>query len=243
LSYTLVRDMLATGAHILWRASTSFALRPVEVLTDGTYLARLSPARTSDGPPITVRVIEYTVHTTPTDTTDSADSAGEDGDGSSSEVSSEVFALVTDLLDVEAFPALDLACAYPMRWGAETVIGHHKTDLGEGMPVLRSKDPEGVAQQMWALFAVYQATAHLIGAGADTLAYPTRAGQLPARSARRDRHGHGVFPPLSSTWPSPPSSSRSSTHTCGSASGPTAPAPARPRKPATSPPENPARPP
>ncbi len=28
------------------------------------YLARLNPARKSDGPPITVRVIEYTVHTT-----------------------------------------------------------------------------------------------------------------------------------------------------------------------------------
>ena len=23
-------------------------------------------------------------------------------------------------------PALDLACAYPQRWGCETVIGHHK---------------------------------------------------------------------------------------------------------------------
>jgi hypothetical protein len=241
-SYTLARDTLDTGAHILWRASASFALRPVEVLTDGTYLARLYPARTSDGSPITVRVIEYTVHTTPTDTAPT-DSAGGGGDESSSESSSEVFALVTDLLDVERFPASDLACAYPMRWGAETVIGHHKTDLGEGMPVLRSKDPEGVAQQMWALFAVYQATAQLIGAGADTLAYPTRADQLPARPARRDRHGHGVFPPLSSTWPSPPSSSRFSTHACGSASGPTAPAPARPRKPATSPPENPAKPP
>jgi hypothetical protein len=173
LSYTLVRNMLDTGAHILWRASSAFALRPVEVLTDGTYLARLYPARTSDGPPITVRVIEYTVHTTPTD------NAGEDEDESSSKMSSEVFALVTDLLDVEAFPALDLACAYPMRWGAETVIGHHKTDLGEGMPVLRSKDPEGVAQEMWALFAVYQATAQLIGAGADTLGIPPERISFP----------------------------------------------------------------
>ena len=59
-----------------------------------------------------------------------------------------VFALVTDLLDIEAYPALDLACAYPMRWEAETVIGHHKIDMGQGMAVLRSKDPEGVAQEM-----------------------------------------------------------------------------------------------
>ena len=32
------------------------------------------------------------------------------------------------------YPALDLACAYPMRLRAETVIGHHKTDMGAGMP-------------------------------------------------------------------------------------------------------------
>src|SRR5215207_2723612 len=33
-----------------------------------------------------------------------------------------------------------------------------------GMAVLRSKDPQGVAQEMWALFAVYQAIHTLIGA-------------------------------------------------------------------------------
>jgi hypothetical protein len=30
-----------------------------------------------------------------------------------------VFALVTDLLDPLAYPALDLARAYPLRWEAE----------------------------------------------------------------------------------------------------------------------------
>ena len=38
------------------------------------------------------------------------------------EETSEVFALVTDLLDVEEYPALDLACCYPERWGCE--VGH-----------------------------------------------------------------------------------------------------------------------
>ena len=152
LSHTLARDVLATGAHILWRASASFKLTPVAVLADGSYLAVLHPRRKSDGPPITVRVIEYTVHTTPEGGT---------------EESSELFCLVTDLLDIEAYPALDLACAYPMRWECETVIGHHKTDMGQGAAVLRSKDPEGVAQEMWALFAVYQAIHTLIGAAVD----------------------------------------------------------------------------
>jgi hypothetical protein len=157
LSWSLARAFLATGAHILWRASASFALKPVQVLPDGTYLAQLKPPRKSDGPPVTVRVIEYTVHTT-----------AEDGTGESS----EVFCLVTDLLDVEEYPALDLACAYPLRWGCETVIGHHKTDMGEGQPVLRSGDPEGVMQEMWALFAVYQAISRLTGIAATAAGIP-----------------------------------------------------------------------
>jgi hypothetical protein len=158
LSWSLARAVRATGAHILWRASASFALRPVKVLRDGTYLAELKPPRKGDGSPVAVRVIEYTVHTTP------ADGGGEE--------SSEVFCLVTSLLDIEEYPALDLACCYPQRWGCETVVGHHKTDMGEGQPVLRSRDPERVAQEMWALFAVYQAICTIAGIGADAMGIP-----------------------------------------------------------------------
>ncbi len=180
LSHTLVRDVLGTGAHILWRASASFRLTPIKVLAEGTYLAVLHPARKSDGPPITVRVIEYTVHTTP-----------EGG----VEESSEVFALVTDLLDIEDYPALDLACAYPMRWECETVIGHHKTDMGPGMAVLRSHDPEGVAQEMWALFAVYQAIHTLIGAAVDAAGIPPDKISFPHALAAATDTVTAAFPP------------------------------------------------
>ena len=158
LSWALAREFLATGAHILWRAPASFALKPVKVLADGTYLAELTPPRKKDGPPLTVRVIEYTVRTTP-----------EDGGG---EETSELFCLVTSLLDPGEYPALDLACCYPARWGCETVIGHHKTDMGEGQPVLRSKDPAGVEQEMWALFAVCQAICKITGIGAAAAGVP-----------------------------------------------------------------------
>jgi hypothetical protein len=192
---TLARDLLpAFGpdmlvladrnflSHALARASASFTLTPIRVLSDGTYLAVLHPRRKADGPPITVRVIEYTVHTSP-------------ADGAADEESSEVFALVTDLLDPEVYPALDLACAYPMRWSCETVIGHHKTDMGAGMPVLRSKDPEGVAQEMWALFAVYQAIHTLIGAAVDATGIPPEKISFPhALTAATDTVTAG-FPP------------------------------------------------
>jgi len=180
LSWQMARDFLATGASILWRASASFALRPVKVLEDGTYLAELRPPRKGDGPVITVRVIEYSVLTAP--------------EGGGTEEASEVFCLVTDLIDPEGHPALDLACCYPERWGCETVIGHHKTDMGEGMPVLRSRDPGGVQQEMWALFAVYQALCKIIGIGATAMGIPPARISFPhALAAATDTVA--AFPP------------------------------------------------
>ena len=110
------------------------------------------------------------------------------------EESSEVFCLVTSLLDTEEYPALDLACCYPDRWGCETVIGHHKTDMGEGQPVLRSKDPEGVMQEMWALFAVYQAICRIIGIAVDAAGIPPARISFPhALAAATDTVA--AFPP------------------------------------------------
>ena len=180
LSWALAREFLATGAHLLWRASASFTLKPVKVLEDGTYLAELKPPRQKDGPPLTVRVIEYTVHTAPEDGGD--------------EETSELFCLVTSLLDPERFAALDLACCYPCRWGCETVIGNHKSDMGEGQPVLRSKDPAGVEQEMWALFAVYQAICKITGIGAAAAGIPPDRISFPhALAAATDTVA--AFPP------------------------------------------------
>jgi hypothetical protein len=180
LSWQMARGFLATGAHILWRASAAFTLKPVKVLADGTCLAELKPPRKKDGPPVTVRVIEYTVHT-------SAAAGGK-------AAASEVFCLVTDLLDPEEYPALDLACCYPERWGCETVIGRHKTDMGEGQPVLRSKDPAGVQQEMWALFAVYQALCKITGIGAGAAGIPPSRISFPhALAAATDTVA--AFPP------------------------------------------------
>jgi len=196
LCHTLARDVLATGAHILWRASASFTLTPIAVLADGSYLAQLHPRRKADGPPITVRVIEYTVHTRPIK--GGGAGAGSADEDTSDEDTSELFCLVTDLLDPETHPALDLAGAYPMRWGCETVIGDHKTDMGAGMAVLRSKDPEGVAQEMWALFAVYQAIHTLIGAAVDATGVPPDQISFPHALAAATDSVTAGFPPSGS---------------------------------------------
>jgi hypothetical protein len=62
--------------------------------------------------------------------------------------------------------------------------------MGEGQPVLRSGDPEGVMQEMWALFAVYQAICKIVGIAVNA------AGISRTRSASR------------TSWPPRPATSR-----------------------------------
>ena len=94
----------ATGAELLWRVSDSFALPVDERLADGAYLSHLNGRRR--GERLTVRVVEYTVTTTHT----RAD--GEE------EQTSELFCLITTLLEPQAAPALELAELYACRWTA-----------------------------------------------------------------------------------------------------------------------------
>jgi hypothetical protein len=82
-----------------------------------------------------------------------------------------------------------------MRWQRETVIGHHKTDMGAGMAVLRSKTPETVAQEMWALFAVYQALRALIGVAVDTVGIPPDRINFPHVLAAATDTVTAGFPP------------------------------------------------
>ena len=83
-----------------------------------------------------------------------------------------MFCLVTASSTPRSTPHWTWPAATRSAGDCETVIGHHKTDMGEGQPVLRWKDPEGVAQEMWALFAVYQALCRLVGIGVNAAGIP-----------------------------------------------------------------------
>jgi Insertion element 4 transposase N-terminal/Transposase DDE domain len=158
-SWKLWRAAAGTGADLCWRMSASFRLPVLQVLGDGTYISELRPPRKQDGPPIRVRVIEYTVVT--------IDENGEE--------QSEVFALATTLLDIQRYPAFDLAQLYHLRWQAETGIGDLKTTVRGGPEVLlRSRTPAMVEQEFWAFLCVYQAIRELIS-------YATPAGLDPGR--------------------------------------------------------------
>jgi hypothetical protein len=139
-SYELYTAAAATGAHLLWRVSDSFTLPVKQRLDDGTYLSELRGRRRSER--VTVRVIEYSV-------------ADDDG-------VSEVFALITTLLDPDRAPAIELARIYADRWHVEILFRLVKVDLRTPGGVFRSRSAEGVRQELWALLCLYQALRSLI---------------------------------------------------------------------------------
>jgi hypothetical protein len=127
-------------AHLLIRARSSVARRPMEVLGDGTYLARMNLAGQKGAHPggVLVRVIEYRV------------------DGG------EVVRLLTDLLDPAAFPAAELAALYHQRWESESAFRQVKTFQRGPQEILRSADPELVRQEAWAHLAVHHCLTRII---------------------------------------------------------------------------------
>jgi hypothetical protein len=179
--WELWHDAAATGAQLLWRIGASFSLPVVEVLPDGTYLSRLKAPRhlRKDGAAdITVRVIEYRL---------------EDEQGNVT----ETFTLITTLLDPVAAPARELAELYRARWEIETALGSLKTQLKGAGIVLRSKTPDGVIQEIWALLCAYHAVRDLISAAAAMAGKdPLRISFASALDVVRGPVGDpGPFPP------------------------------------------------
>ncbi|MGQ0840655.1 IS4 family transposase [Actinokineospora sp.] len=179
-SYALWRKVAATGVALCWRMSASFALPVRTVLDDGTYLSELRPPRKKDGPPIVVRVVEYSVIT----------------ENDKGEQVSELFCLATTLLDPDHAPAGDLAGLYHDRWQAETGIGDLKTTQRGGPEVvLRSKTPAMIAQEFWAMVCVYQAIRDLIDHAATSGLDPSRISFKRTLEAARDSATRAVLSP------------------------------------------------
>jgi hypothetical protein len=62
---------------------------------------------------------------------------------------------VTTLLDHRKAPAGELAALYAERWNIEEAFRDFKTRLRGSWDTLRSKTPDGVRQEFWALLTVY----------------------------------------------------------------------------------------
>ena len=191
LSHGLLKDVLATGVHVLWRAKSDVDLPVLQVLADGTWLSRIADPAVSrrmrrngadpkDIPGITVRVIEYTV-------------TSEDGSETS-----ETFTLVTDLPDPALLTPEQAAGAYASRWQLETCFDELETSIrGGAAVVLRSKSPPMIRQEIYAMLCCYQAIRTLISHAADDAGIdPARISFTRARDAIRSRiSDSGCFSP------------------------------------------------
>nr|WP_210168012.1 IS4 family transposase [Streptomyces sp. SID4946] len=127
------------GADLLWRVKGNAVLPLCRQLEDGSYLSQIFEAKDyyqcSD--PEHVRVIEYTL------------------DGGS-----EVYRLITTILDPEQAPARELAVLYHQRWEIESLLDELKVHQGAGS-ALRSKSPDGVTQEVHGMLLVHHALRQL----------------------------------------------------------------------------------
>jgi hypothetical protein len=134
-SFQLVQGVVDHGTNLLARWKNNRILRPIRVLNDGSYLARIYAGdsdRRADRGGIDVRIIEYTLN-----------EPARAGHG-------ESHRLLTTLLDEECHPAAKLVELYHRRWEEELAIDELKTHQMQ-RPVLRSQTPPGVVQEIYGL--------------------------------------------------------------------------------------------
>lgn len=138
----------ASGAKLAWRVKSNLQLPVQQMLADGSYLSVVfDSADRSRRAGQTVRVVEYALQGSAAPTQDR-------------------YRLVTNLLNPDEAPALELAALYHERWEIEGVFDEFKTHLRANSTVLRSKTPELVMQELWGLLLAHFAIRQLIAQAA-----------------------------------------------------------------------------
>lgn len=154
----------ATGARVLGRMTNSRRPPVLVRLSDGSYLSLMGG--------LSVRIIEASIAVTCADGTEF----------------SGTYRLVTTLTDHRRYPAGALIALYHQRWEHESAYFALRHTLLGGR-VLRSGDPVGLEQEVWALLAVYQILRIAMVAAAESVpgTDPDRAGFTIAYQASRDQ--------------------------------------------------------
>lgn len=159
-SYDLWAASVVGGAQLLWRITNTLDLAVLEFYPDGSFRSELIPPKMKaaikagrsradfDAYRVPVRVIEYMVT----------------GRGET-----ETIRLITTITDPFAAPADTLAALYQQRWEHELVFDEIKTHQMNQHRILRSRTPDLVKQEIWALLITHYATQVFIAEAADTL--------------------------------------------------------------------------
>lgn len=139
-SYLSWKKAITHQVQVLCRVKKNMVLKPLEHLSDGSYLAKIYPswyARKVDRDGIIVRVIRYKL--------DDPQRVGHE----------EEHVLLTTLLDAADHPAKELIVLYHERWEEEMTFDEQKTHQDPRRVTksanLRSETPRGVVQELYAL--------------------------------------------------------------------------------------------
>ncbi|WP_425452904.1 IS4 family transposase [Prauserella flavalba] len=157
-------DTAATGAQLLIRVTARRRPAILAALPDGSYLTRLGRLK--------LRVIDAEITMT----------------ASSGERVVEHYRIATTLLDCRRDPAETLVRLYHERWEVESAFYALRHTLLRGT-VLRSHDPIGLEQELWAQLTVYQLlrTAMVDAVESRPGSDPDRASFTIALEAARDQ--------------------------------------------------------
>jgi hypothetical protein len=159
-----LNDLAGTGAKFLVRGKSTRRPPVLALLPDGSFLSDL------DG--LTVRIIDAELTVT-----------GADG----SRVTDR-YRLLTTLLDHDHHPAMELVRLYHERWEIEIAYLALRHTMLDGQ-VLRSQDPPGLEQEIWALLTVYQLLRMVMVTAVESrpATDPDRASFTTALQAARDQ--------------------------------------------------------
>jgi hypothetical protein len=153
VGYPMWRAANQRGSKLVFRLRENQVLPVERVLSDGSYLSTLygstkarRDARRGLGSDecFTVRVIEYELK-----------------GAARGQEQATTYRLLTNWLDAEQAPAVELAALYHRRWKIEEALDEIKTHLNDSM-TLRSKTPELVRQEFYALLIAHAAIRRLM---------------------------------------------------------------------------------
>ena len=158
-SYDLWVAARNTEAELLWRLPATVDVPVHDWLPDGSYRSELLPSQIKrdlnqgkrrnvpDGAKIPVRIVEYMITNRGGDT--------------------ETIRLITSIIDHEQAPAIEIAALYQQRWEFELTLDEIETHQMAKSRVLRSKSPELVRQEIWALLLTHYAVRSFMREAAD----------------------------------------------------------------------------
>jgi hypothetical protein len=196
-SFALWTAFREAGVDLLWRVNANIELPVLRWLPDGSYLSvacnpkirgqrrdnlirrARSGAEIDSSEGHLVRVVEYDV-------------PDREGNGTG-----EIICVMTSILDPVEATAEELAAAYHERWECEGLIDEAKTHQRGPARVLRSKSPDMVRQEIWALLLTHYGIRHLMCKAADEVGEdPDRLSFMRSlRVIRRHVTGQADFSP------------------------------------------------